>query len=179
MLCGLSFLIYLGSDRRRVIGQPVMELDVQPLANIDRPFDLKQASGKVVLLHFWGPWCPPCRVEYPEIDKLAAKYADNKSVCIVSISCSADTPDAMDELKRDTLAMFGGDSNPHPIYYDPAAFSRVQIAKLLGQRGFAYPTSVLLDRQGRIEDYWVGATAPGELERAIRSAVGRATVAAR
>lgn len=178
MLCGLSFLIYLGSDRRRVIGQPVMELDVQPLANTETPFDLKGAIGKVVLLHFWGPWCPPCRAEYPEIEELTAKYSDKKSVCIVSISCSPETPDAIDELKRDTLAMFGRESNPHPIYCDPVAFSRVQIAKLLGQRGFAYPTSVLLDRQGRIEDYWVGATSPGELDRAIRSAVGRAPVAA-
>ena len=31
---------------------------------------LKDYRGKVVMLNFWGTWCPPCRAELPDIVKL-------------------------------------------------------------------------------------------------------------
>lgn len=32
--------------------------------------NLSDLQGKVVLLHFWGSWCPPCRREMPELQQL-------------------------------------------------------------------------------------------------------------
>lgn len=174
MLTGLCILIYLGNDRQKVVGQPVFDLDIKPLARTETPFDTKDARGKLVLLHFWGPWCPPCRVEYPEIEKLASKYSDAKQVCIVSISCAATTPDDVMKLKEDTLAMLSGTATPYPVYCDPVEYSRVRIAKLLGQRGFSYPTSILLDSQGQILDYWIRPTYPGELDKSIQAELTKA-----
>ncbi|MBR7065063.1 MAG: redoxin domain-containing protein, partial [Treponema sp.] len=31
---------------------------------------LSDYKGKAVFLHFWATWCPPCRVELPEMEKL-------------------------------------------------------------------------------------------------------------
>jgi len=174
MLTGLCILIYLGNDRQKVVGQPVFDLDVKPLANTETPFDTKDARGKLVLLHFWGPWCPPCRVEYPEIEKLAFKYSDAKRVCVVSVSCAATAPDDLVKLNEDTLAMLSSSTRPHPVYCDPVEYSRVRIAKLLGQRGFSYPTSILLDTQGQILDYWIRPTSPGELDKSIQAALAKA-----
>ena len=36
---------------------------------------LSDYQGKAVLLHFWATWCPPCRAELPELNKLAAELA--------------------------------------------------------------------------------------------------------
>ena len=36
---------------------------------------LSDYRGKAVLLHFWATWCPPCRAELPELNKLAAELA--------------------------------------------------------------------------------------------------------
>lgn len=43
---------------------------------------LKLASlrGKVVLVHFWGSWCPPCRQEMPELEKLYKALAERRDI---------------------------------------------------------------------------------------------------
>lgn len=173
MLSGLCFLIYLGSDRRKVIGQPVLDLDLPALVHAESPFVPENERGKLVLLHFWGPWCPPCRTEYPEIQALVEKYAGSNSVRIASVSCAATSPDDIAQLQKDTLSFVDGVGASHAIYCDPVEYSRIRIAKLIGQRGFSYPTTILLDGQGNIVDYWVRPTASGELDRAIRTALAR------
>ncbi len=37
-------------------------------------FYLSDYKGKVVMLNFWGTWCPPCRKEIPDLVSLQAKY---------------------------------------------------------------------------------------------------------
>lgn len=178
MLTGLCLLIYLGSDRRRVVGQPVFDLDLAPLLHTETGFQPEKNRGKLVLLHFWGPWCPPCRAEYPRIQKLNDQYADPNPLQIASVACAAIAPDDLPQLRRDTLDFLQGEPQ-YPIYCDPAEYSRVRIAKLLGQRGFSYPTTLLLDTQGQILDYWVRPTDPGELDRAIDRAIRSAMTPSR
>jgi cytochrome c biogenesis protein CcmG, thiol:disulfide interchange protein DsbE len=167
MLIGLSFLIFLGRERGRIVGQPLVDVDLQPLLYVEKELSRKDWNGRFVLLHFWGPWCGPCRVEYPEIAKLQRSVRDHPEVRIVSVSCGSSYPEDLSQLKTDTQNMVGSDGEGQAVYCDPAEFSRIQVARLLGQRGFAYPTTLLLDRQGRIVEYWLGATSPGEIERAL------------
>jgi len=170
MLVGISVLIYLGRERTQVIGQKIGELDLRPLLNAQDGIEMPALEGKLVLLHFWGPWCPPCLHEYPEIIKLQHKYQDLASeVVIVSISCGADVPENVAQLASDTQEIVGEPGDGLPVYADPAQYSRVQVANLLGSRGFAYPTSILLNRELKVVDTWVGATRPGELDLAIEN----------
>jgi thiol-disulfide isomerase/thioredoxin len=169
MLLGISFLILLGRQRESFAGRQVPELDLKPLLNTTKPALDLMTKSDFVLLHFWGTWCGPCIEEYPEIIKLQRKYASDPRVAIVSISCGATTPESVDELEFDTKFFVQGLGGDLPIYCDPAMYSRIQIASIMGRGGFAYPTSLLLDRQMKIVDAWVGATTPGELDRALSS----------
>jgi thiol-disulfide isomerase/thioredoxin len=53
--------------------------------------DVSNASlrGKVVLMDFWGTWCPPCRASVPTLRNLNKKYA-GKPFQLVSVSSDDD-----------------------------------------------------------------------------------------
>ncbi len=46
---------------------------------------LSQLRGKVVMVNFWATWCPPCRAEMPDLDKIYARFKPHGLV-ILSIS---------------------------------------------------------------------------------------------
>ena len=39
-------------------------------------YDLNRYRGKVVVINFWGVWCPPCRVETPQFGKVYDAYGN-------------------------------------------------------------------------------------------------------
>lgn len=38
--------------------------------------NLSQYRGKLVMVNFWAPWCPPCRQEMPDLQAFHQKYDD-------------------------------------------------------------------------------------------------------
>ena len=80
----VDFLLFLGREKARIIGQTITELDIQPLLNTDKPITQENMRGKVVVLHFWGYWCGPCVTEYPDFVQLQMKYKDDSDFVFVS-----------------------------------------------------------------------------------------------
>jgi len=97
-----------------------------------------QWHGRVVVLNFWAPWCPPCRKEIPDLIALQQKYAA-KGVTVVGI-----TVDTVDNAQNfvDTLDI----NYPILIGEDKG----IALAQSLGNTVGVLPYTVVLDRQGRV-----------------------------
>ena len=50
-----------------------------------KAWTLKDMRGKVVLVNFWATWCPPCRKEMPDLEKLHKEF-ESKGLVILAIS---------------------------------------------------------------------------------------------
>ncbi|MBI2339562.1 MAG: TlpA family protein disulfide reductase [Deltaproteobacteria bacterium] len=57
---------------------------------------LSQYRGKVVLLHFWATWCPPCVEEFPSLDRLVQKF-DGAKFALIAVSVDEEGMEAVRE----------------------------------------------------------------------------------
>jgi thiol-disulfide isomerase/thioredoxin len=102
-----------------------------------KPLNFGQFRGKVVVINFWAPWCPPCVEEMPEFDRLAAEFR-GKNVEFVGIAI--DSPSNVREFGQKLQVSY-------PLI--PASFEGADLARAFGNASGALPFTVLLDRQGR------------------------------
>jgi len=108
------------------------------------------ARGKVVVLNVWATWCPPCEAEAPELKKAAeAVAADGKPVVFMGINTRDNAASGRATIKRQGI--------PYPSLDDREG---LMVLALQGKAPTP-PTTLVLDRQGRIASRVVGeVTAP-------------------
>src|ERR1700727_1297008 len=46
---------------------------------------LDRYRGRIVLMNLWASWCPPCRAEMPDLQRLAITYAGTR-LAIVGVN---------------------------------------------------------------------------------------------
>jgi len=65
---------------------PAPARDGQPRVVTDATFDQEVLrSPKPVLVDFWAPWCGPCRIVEPTVEKLAREMAGRASIVKVNV----------------------------------------------------------------------------------------------
>lgn len=99
-------------------------------------FSSKSLLGKVVLIDFWGTWCPPCRKAMPDIEKLQQRYKGQKDVVIIGISVLEKKPNAAQDYFK---------SKGYTYVHIP---NGDKIAKAFKVR--VYPTLYILNKEGKI-----------------------------
>ena len=98
-------------------------------------FTLADLRGQVVMINFWASWCGPCRQEFPALDQIYAKYKP-MGFTLVGIN--------VESAKADAERFLGTQKVSFPILFDPQN-------TVSGNYGVkAMPTTVLVDRQGRV-----------------------------
>lgn len=132
-------------------------------ATTDTGTPLKRSTftGRVVVLNFWYASCPPCRLEAPTLESLSRKYAP-QGVQFIGVNV------------RDEVATSRAFARSFGITYPSipdAGTATVQLA-LAGQRGpNATPTTIILDRQGRVAARILGGVNKNVLDTLISDTV--------
>jgi thiol-disulfide isomerase/thioredoxin len=112
-------------------------------------FDLAAEKGNVVLVNLWATWCVPCRYEIPELQSLHNRYASS-GFKVIGVS--------VDESGADDVKQFVSEEK---ITYPIALDAEGHLANVL--QTTVLPTSVMIDRSGRIVWRKVGALTPNEI----------------
>ena len=117
---------------------------------------LDDLRGKVVLLDFWGTWCPPCVESVPEIRRLYERYSKDGSLLILGISSDDDE----DEWREFTAK--------HKMVWPQYRDSEARMLRAFRIR--AFPTYVVIDHEGvvQFQDDGVGPDTAAKLEATIR-----------
>jgi peroxiredoxin len=105
------------------------------LTSLDgKPYSLAGLRGRIVLLNFWATWCPPCRKEMPDMEKLYRKF-ESRGLTVLAVS----------DEKRETVEKFLA-MTPYsfPILLDEGR----KVNQAFGIEGI--PKSFVFDREGRL-----------------------------
>ncbi|NKB72158.1 MAG: redoxin domain-containing protein [Candidatus Latescibacteria bacterium] len=132
---GAQQAFYLGEGRQHadILGQPAPSFSLtDPDGN---PVHLADYAGQVVLVDFWGTWCPPCRLAMPHLVELQQQY-HNQGFAVVAIAVP---PDTQAEVRQYAAR--------HGLNFAlPLAEGKVQTD--YGVSGF--PTSFFIDKEGNV-----------------------------
>ena len=147
IVVGLSFF-FLQSPGNGVVSAEVgTEIGMQApdftLKNMNNnEVSLSDYRGQKVFLNFWASWCPPCRKEMPDMQKLHEEYGAEE-VAILAVNVGESKSTAANFMMQNGLSF--------PVLLDNSK----DTARNYLVRGI--PSSYFLDQNGIIEEKVVGA----------------------
>ena len=118
-------------------------LDVQLNDIFGVKHNLKDYKGKVVLVNFWASWCPPCVHEMPSMARLKTHF--KKADFEILAANLGEDPDEVKTFLTEHPVNF-------PVLLDKGTLTAKQ------WKVFAYPSSYLIDKTGKIRFALFGGT---------------------
>ncbi|NTV96010.1 MAG: redoxin family protein [Thiobacillus sp.] len=120
-----------------------------------KPVKLSSLRGKIVVLHFWGSWCPPCQREMPDLAKLAETSKRARDIRFLFVQVREDFAKASEWARKvapglplfDSGMTGGSDTDLHLA--DGGRIADRSIA-------MAFPTTYVIDKHGIVVFAHVG-----------------------
>ncbi|HWV69222.1 TlpA disulfide reductase family protein [Chitinophaga sp.] len=154
----------IASLEATAVGQPAIPLRKKDMDG--REVSLETLKGRYVLLDFWGSWCHPCRASHPHLKELYGKYKAEgfEIVGIASENGSAEKCRKvwLDAIKMDGINWVNVLNNEGIEQFDAVTAYGVS----------AFPTKILLDKEGKIIGRWIGGEAK-ELDVKLKEVFGK------
>lgn len=119
------------------------------------PMTLADWQGQPVLINFWASWCVPCRQEMPDLVRLAAEH---KAQGLVILAVNLTAQDTLPEIK----AFVKEFEMTFPVVLDVTGDVTTTKYRVPG-----LPSSVFIDRRGRITRIQLGAKTQQQMEEFV------------
>jgi thiol-disulfide isomerase/thioredoxin len=132
--------------------------DIKGTTLSGRRLTLASYRGDVVVLNFWGSWCAPCRAEAPALGALATRFRSS-GVRFIGVDIQ-DNPAAAEAFERTFRISY-------PSLNDPSDEIALAFRSTVPPAGI--PTTLVIDRSGRIAGRIVGQSSYSALGRLIAS----------
>jgi thiol-disulfide isomerase/thioredoxin len=116
-------------------GESAPRLYAKKWFNTPKPLTLAELRGKVVLLDFWGQWCPPCVQGLPQMEALHNKFKD-QGLIVIGVHTSGGISKPMEAYLKDRKVTF-------PVVVDTGATMESYVLDSL-------PSCALVDKDGNL-----------------------------
>lgn len=145
------------ADARPVIPAVDFELEDQ-YGNIHK---LEDYRGKTIFLNFWATWCPPCKAEMPDIQKLYENSPTEGEDAVIVLGVAA--PNVGQEGSREEIAAFLEENGyTYPVLMDTKG-------ELFASYGImSFPTTFMIDRDGNVFGYVSGMLSADMMDSIVR-----------
>lgn len=128
---------------------PIPAMDFTLKDQYGNTHTLSDYKGKTVFLNFWATWCPPCKAEMPDIQKIYETYDQEGEDALVVLGVAA--PNYGNEKSEEEIIDFleeNGYTYPVVMDTDGSVFMEYGI--------YSYPTTFMIDREGNLFGYVSG-----------------------
>ena len=114
--------------------------------------DLRNSGAKIIVINMWEPWCPPCKSELPDLQRLYANYKDDGLVIV----------GAFDDNYSDAVSLVAGNGITYPVIQGTQSFSDYYTGYV--------PTTIIIDSYGNVltSEPIVGAMSYSQWEATVR-----------
>ena len=111
--------------------------------------------GHVVRLELWATWCATCRAEFPALQRAHETWAD-RGVVLLGVCRNSKRADFEQAVRKDWVTFAVVDASDQRSFPFPVG---------------AFPTCVILDRDGRVRAFWQGWRRPEAVDALVRRLV--------
>jgi peroxiredoxin len=163
---GNSGVSYVGGNtnaERYTAGHRPLAPDFSSTTLTGTPVHFSSYRGKVVVVNFWGSWCPPCRAEAPTLAVVAEQYQP-AGVTFLGVD-ERDTTASAEAFARN----FG---ITYPSLNDPSQEIALDFTAVVPLEGT--PTTLVIDRTGHIAGAVFGGVTYPELAAILAKVSGKA-----
>lgn len=122
---------------------------------------LSDYKGKTVFLNFWATWCPPCKAEMPDIQKIYETYDTEGEDALVVLGIAS--PNISGESSEEEIKSFLEENGyTYPVLMDTTG----EIFEAYGISSF--PTTFMIDRDGNVYGYVSGMLSEDVMQSIIK-----------
>jgi peroxiredoxin len=149
------YAYFAGNDRpvsgpASLAGRPAPSFSV--VATSGQPAALRDYRGKIVVMNLWASWCPPCRAEMPDLQRL---YQLQRSRGLVVLGVDQGEAPARAASFARSLGV------SYPIFAD----EQQQYGRVYAALGL--PTTIVVDRRGTVVQGFDGALTFDQMNAAV------------
>jgi thiol-disulfide isomerase/thioredoxin len=137
-----------------IIGAEAPDFTLQDTSS--HPVHLLDLRGKVVVVDFWATWCPPCRALMPHLQKMHQELS-TKGLVILGLDVGEDAEEVSEFANKQSYTF------PLLLGAEPGVSAKYYVE--------AYPTTFVIDRNGRITFRGFASDSPSDLRKAVETAL--------
>lgn len=129
-----------------LVGKPAPEIEGNDIEG--KTFKLSDYRGKVVLLDYWGHWCPSCRAMYAQ-ERSLVKRLEGQPFVLLGVNSDQDRAKLLEILAKEKITW-------RSFWDDGSRQGRISTRWNIE----GWPTLFLIDAKGALRHKYVGS--PGE-----------------